>query len=77
MVRYEKLKDIPNDWGARDVVEVLMDAGIIGGDGSDPDGNGDVIDLSHDQVRSLIFAYRGGAFDRRLIAEGLDPAVGK
>ena len=52
-----------------------MDAGIIQGDGSDPTGNGDVIDLSHDQVRTLVFDYRGGAFDRKLMAVGLEPAI--
>ena len=75
MVRYQKLSDIPNDFGFRDVVETLMNAKIISGDGSDAAGNDDVIDLSHDQVRSLIFEYRGGAFDRKLIAMGLPPAV--
>ena len=48
-----------------------MNAGIIQGDGSDPVGNGDVIDLSHDQVRTLVFCYRGGAFDARIKAAGL------
>lgn len=75
MVRYERLSDIPNEYGFRDIIEKLMDAKIINGDGSDPDGNNDVIDLSHDQVRSLIFEYRGGAFDRKLMAMGLEPAV--
>ncbi|HWP96427.1 MAG TPA: N-acetylmuramoyl-L-alanine amidase [Syntrophomonadaceae bacterium] len=75
MVRYPKLSDIPNDYGFRDVVEKLMNAKIINGDGSDPTGNNDVIDLSHDQVRSLVFEYHGGAFDRKLKAAGLDPAV--
>lgn len=75
MVRYQKLSDIPNEFGLRDVVETLMNAKIICGDGSDPAGNDDVIDLSHDQVRSLVFEYRGGAFDRKLIAMGLPPAV--
>jgi len=75
MIRYKQLKDIPNDFGFRDVIEKLMDAGIIQGDGSDPAGNNDIIDLSHDQVRSLVFEYRGGAFDRKLIAMGMEPAV--
>ncbi len=75
MTRYEKLKDIPNNFGFRDVIDTLMTAGIINGDGSDKDGNGDVIDLSHDQVRSLVFEYRGGAFDRKLVKMGLAPAV--
>lgn len=73
VVRYTYLKDIPEKF--RPVIETLMNAGIIQGDGSDPTGNGDVIDLSHDQVRLLVFAYRGGAFDARLRAAGLEPAV--
>lgn len=75
MVRYSKLKDIPNDNKFRDVIGVLMTAKIVNGDGSDANGNGDVIDLSHDQVRSLNMEYRGGAFDRKLIAMGLPPVV--
>lgn len=75
MVRYQKLSEIPNDYGFRDVVGTLMDAQIIKGDGSDPNGNEDVIDLSHDQVRSLVFEYRGGAFDRKLIAMGMAPVI--
>ena len=75
VVRYNKLKDIPNNYGFRDIINTLMDAKIINGDGSDPSGNNDVIDLSHDQVRSFVMSYRGGAFDRKLIAMGLAPAV--
>ncbi len=73
VIRYPYLRDVPEKF--RPVIEALMDAGIIQGDGSDPAGNGDVIDLSHDQVRLLVFAYRGGAFDARLKAAGLEPAV--
>ncbi len=73
VVRYAHLSDIPAKF--RSVIEALMNAGVIQGDGSDPAGNGDVIDLSHDQVRLLVFAYRGGAFDARLKATGLEPAV--
>lgn len=73
VVRYAYLKDIPDKF--RPTIEKLMDAGIIQGDGSDPTGNGDVIDLSHDQVRTLVFDYRGGAFDRKLMACGMAPAV--
>ena len=73
MVRYTYLKDIPEKF--RPTIEKLMDAGIIQGDGSDPTGNGDVIDLSHDQVRTLVVDYRGGAFDRKLMAVGLEPAI--
>ena len=68
VVRYKYLKDIPETF--RPAISALMDAGIIQGDGSDPGGNGDVIDLSHDQVRLLVMAYRGGAFDRRLGIQG-------
>ena len=73
VVRYTYLKDVPEKF--RPTIEKLMDAGIIQGDGSDPTGNGDVIDLSHDQVRTLVFDYRGGAFDRKLMACGMAPAV--
>lgn len=73
VVRYAHLSDIPEKF--QPTIEALMDAGIIQGDGSDPTGNGDVIDLSHDQVRTLVFAYRGGAFDAKLKAAGLKPAV--
>lgn len=75
MQRYKKLTDIPNTYGFRDVVEKLMNAKIIQGDGSDPGGNNDVIDLSLDQVRLLVFLYRGGGFDKKLLAEGLKPAM--
>lgn len=74
MVRYAYLKDISNG-GFRAIIEQLMNAGIICGDGSDRLGNGDKIDLSLDQVRSLVFEYRGGAFDRKLLACGMKPAV--
>lgn len=73
MVRYKYLKDIPEKF--RPVINDLMTAGIIQGDGSDPTGNGDVIDLSHDQVRTLVFIYRGGGFDVKLRAAGLTTAV--
>ena len=69
VVRYKYLKDVPEKF--RSTIEVLMNTGIIQGDGSDPVGNGDVIDLSHDQVRTLVFCYRGGAFDARIKAAGL------
>lgn len=73
VIRYTHLSDIPAKF--QPVIQALMNADIIQGDGSDPNGNGDVIDLSHDQVRTLVFAYRGGAFDARLKAAGLKPAV--
>lgn len=70
---YKYLKDVPEKF--RPVMEVLMNAGIIQGDGSDRDGNGDVIDLTHEQVRTLVFVYRGGGFDKKLQKAGLPPAV--
>lgn len=73
MVRYKYLKDVPTAF--RPAVEQLMSAGIIQGDGSDKTGNDDVIDLSHDQVRTLLFIYRGGGFDKKLKAAGLQGAV--
>lgn len=74
-VRYERLTDIPDKWHFRDIIDMLMTAGIIAGDGSDPDGNGDVIDLSHDMVRLIIFDYRAGVYDDAIRAAGLEPDV--
>ena len=73
MVRYKYLADIPAAF--RPTIALLMDAGVIKGDGSDPTGNGDVIDLSHDMVRTFVINYRGGAYDRRLLAVGMPAAV--
>ena len=73
MVRYQKLKDIPDDYKFRSIVDDLMTAGIIAGDGSDPDGNDDVIDLSHDMVRMLVFNYRAGVYDDKIEAAGIKP----
>lgn len=72
---YKYLKDIPEKF--RPIIERLMTAGIIQGDGSDPAGNGDVIDLTHEQVRTLVFVYRGGGFDAGLRAAGMAPAVNR
>lgn len=74
VVTYKYLKDVPEKF--RPTIDQLMTAGIIQGDGSDPTGNGDVINLTHEQVRTLIFVYRGGGFDAKLRAAGLTPAVG-
>ena len=73
IVTYKYLKDVPEKF--RPTIEQLMDAGIIQGDGSDPTGNGDVINLPHEQVRTRVFVYRGGGIDRRLAAAGLEVAV--
>lgn len=72
-MRYERLRDIPESNHFRAVIDMLMTAGVIGGDGSDPDGNGDMIDLSHDMVRLLVFDYRAGCYDGALRSAGLDP----
>lgn len=73
VVTYKYLKDIPEKF--RPIINDLMTAGIIQGDGSDPAGNGDIINLTHEQVRTLVFVYRGGGFDRKLVAKGLPTAV--
>ena len=70
---YPYLKDVPEKF--RPIIEKLMTAGIIQGDGSHPAGNGDVIDLTHEQVRTVVFVYRGGGFDRKLAAKELPTAV--
>ncbi|WP_294856449.1 CHAP domain-containing protein [uncultured Oscillibacter sp.] len=73
MVTYAKLKDVPEKF--RHIIDKLMTAGIVQGDGSDPSGNGDIINLTHEQVRTLVFIYRGGGFDRKLEVEGMETAV--
>ena len=73
VVTYKYLKDVPEKF--RPTIDQLMTAGIIQGDGSDPTGNGDIINLTHEQVRTLVFVYRGGGFDRKLRASGLAAAV--
>ncbi len=81
MVRYKRLGDIPNTKSPtdklsfRDIIGDLMEIGVIKGDESDKTGNNDVIDLSYDQVQNIVYAYRGGAFDRKLIAAGFEPVV--
>ncbi|HIT31701.1 MAG TPA: hypothetical protein IAC25_02540 [Candidatus Enterenecus stercoripullorum] len=73
MVRYERLSDIPEGSDFRAIINDLMDAKIINGDGSDPDGNEDRIDLSHDMVRLLVFNYRAGVYEEAIKAAGKDP----
>ena len=70
---YKYLQDVPEKF--RPIINDLMTAGIIQGDGSDPTGNGDVINLTNEQVRTLVFVYRGGGFDAKLRAAGLNAAV--
>lgn len=72
--RYERLSQIPDNWGngePRSIINTLMDAKIICGDGSDKTGNNDIIDLSWDMIRTIVFFYRAGAFDKGLKAAGL------
>lgn len=71
MIRYKYLSEVPKTF--QSIINTLMDAQIINGDGSDPTGNNDIIDLSHDQIRTLVFSYRAGAFDRKLISMGMKP----
>ena len=73
VVTYKYLKDVPDKF--RPIINDLMTAGIIQGNGSDPNGNGDIINLTHEQVRTLVFVYRGGGFDAKLRAAGLAAAV--
>lgn len=73
VVRYKYLDDIENPY-YKPIVETLMKAGIVGGYGIDETGK-NVIDLSEDMVRTMVFNYRGGAYDKKLIAAGFDPAV--
>ena len=73
VVTYKYLKDVPEKF--RPIIDILMTAGIIQGDGRDPTGNGDIINLTHEQVRTLVFVYRGGGFDARFRAVGMAPAV--
>ena len=75
VARYNKLKDIPDKYHFRDIIDMLMTAGVINGDGSDANGNNDVIDLSHDMVRMLIFNYNAGCYDEAIRAAGCDPEV--
>ena len=73
VVRYQHLNEIPNGSHFQDIVRDLMDAGVILGDGSDPDGNDDIIDLSHDMVRMFVFEYRAGLYDEAIERAGKDP----
>ncbi len=71
VTRYEHLYDIPDTWGQRTMIDKLMTAEIINGDGSDPTGNGDKIDLSADMIRMIAFNYAAGVYDAALEAAGL------
>ena len=73
VVRYKYLKDIPTASNFRNIINMLMDAKILNGDGSDPVGNNDIIDLSHDMVRVFVINYRAGCYDDAIIASGRDP----
>lgn len=62
-VRYKYLTDVPADSGFRDIIAELMERGIIKGMGND--GKGEVIDLSYDMLRMIVFLYRAGVFNGR------------
>lgn len=66
-VRYKYLEDIPKDY--REIIEILVEAKVINGYG---DG---ILDLSEDMCRDIVYQYRGGGFDRKLIKMGMQPAV--
>jgi len=72
---YKHLVDIPNVSGFRDIIGKMMTAGLINGDGSDKAGNGDIINLTYDQVRNYVVGYRGGAYDRKFISLKMEPAI--
>jgi N-acetylmuramoyl-L-alanine amidase len=71
-VRYQRLKDIP-EGEFRDIVDDLMTAGFIKGDGSDKKGNNDIIDISHDNLRMLVWNYRAGIYDKCLLEHNIKP----
>lgn len=73
MVRYKYLKDIPDRWNWRNIIRLLMEIGVLDGDGSDPVGHGDVIDLSQDMVRTFVIHYKAGVYDDKIRAVGLNP----
>lgn len=71
--RYRRMGDIPEVF--REIIRQLMEIGVISGYGSaETDPENVTLDLSHDMVRMLVFGYRGGAYDRALLAAGR-PAV--
>ncbi len=72
-MRYRYLEDLP-EREQRMVLRKLHLAGILNDYGEDETGRA-VIDLNADMVRLLVMAYRGGAFDNRLLYAGLRPAV--
>ena len=77
VIRYNRLSDIPETSHFRDIIDLLMTAKVINGDGSDKTGNNDVIDLSHDMVRMFVFEYRAGVYDEAIEKSGNDPDVYK
>ena len=72
-MRYAHLSDIPSG-ELHEVIALLMEAGILKGNGPDETGE-TVLDLSQDMVRVIVLTYRGGAYDRKLMEQGLPPAV--
>lgn len=71
-VRYKFIDDVPSE-EFKTVLNTLVEAEVLHGTGFE-DGKR-VVDLSHDMIRNIVFEYRGGAFDRKLVAKGLPPVV--
>lgn len=72
-VTYRLLSDIPEAF--RGTMELLVEAGILQGTHTDVETQSPVVNLTHEQVRTLVLVYRGGGFDAKLIQEDLPPAV--
>lgn len=70
---YAHLTDVPEAF--RPAIEALLRANILRGDGSGGSALASRIDLTPEQVRTLVLVYRGGGFDRALRKAGLAPAV--
>lgn len=71
--RYQHIGEIPEAF--RETIRQLMEIGVISGYGNKETAMEDVtLEISHDMVRILVFGYRGGAYDRALLAAG-KPAV--
>lgn len=72
--RYQHIGEIPETF--REIVQQLMEIGVISGYRKEGTALEDVtLNISHDMVRMLVFGYRGGAYDRALLAAGRRPAV--
>lgn len=73
VIRYRLLQDVPQVF--QGTLELLIEAGILQGTGTDLATQSPIIDLTYEQTRTLVMVYRGGGFDAKLAQEGLPPAV--